>query len=154
MRAVIKTGKNANTCTTNFQNSARRRVRLKSALHFTWVGLKWIKRVWLKTGGHRLPELPWVSQLLQHGANLKYEKYIICYSLAERSVLGETVLDRGLGTQTVGTVSTNTDRPRPVNNILFLSYWDLKVSGKFSFTLQPMCVEVGCVGVDKTRDRL
>ena len=29
-----------------------------------------------------------------------------------------------------------------------------KVSGKFSFTLQPMCVEVGRVRVDEARDRL
>ena len=54
---------------------------------------------------------------------------------------------RGLkygGTQTKGTVSPNTDRPRPVNNIfIFFSYCDLKVKRKFSFTLQPMCVEVG-----------
>ena len=38
---------------------------------------------------------------------------------------------RGLkygGTQTKGTVSPNTDRPRPVNNIfIFFSYCDLKV---------------------------
>ena len=31
---------------------------------------------------------------------------------------------------------------------------DLKVSGKFSCTLQPMCVEVGRVRVDEARDRL
>ena len=45
----------------------------------------------------------------------------ICYSPAGRSVLGETVPEvvstaEG-GTQTEGTVSPNTDRPRPVNNI-------------------------------------
>ena len=34
------------------------------------------------------------------------------------------------------------------------SNWDSKVSGKFSFTLQSMCVEVGCVRVDQARDRL
>ena len=38
--------------------------------------------------------------------------------------------------------------------VLFFSYRDLKVSGKFSFTLQPMCVEVGRVRVDEARDRL
>ena len=32
---------------------------------------------------------------------------------------------------------------------LFFSNWDLKVSGKFSFTLQPMCVKVGRVHVDE-----
>ena len=37
---------------------------------------------------------------------------------------------------------------------LFFSYWDLKVSGKFSFHLQPMCVEVGCICVDEARDWL
>ena len=31
---------------------------------------------------------------------------------------------------------------------LFFSYWDLKVSGKFYFSLQPMCVEEGRVRVD------
>ena len=31
---------------------------------------------------------------------------------------------------------------------LFFSYWDLKVSGKFYFSLQPMCVEEGHVRVD------
>ena len=45
----------------------------------------------------------------------------ICYSPAGRSVLRETVPEvvstaEG-GTQTEGTVSPNTDRPRPVNNI-------------------------------------
>ena len=35
-------------------------------------------------------------------------------------------------TQTEGTVSPNTDRPRPVNNIFIFSHWDLKVSGKFT----------------------
>ena len=55
-------------------------------------------------------------------------------------------------TQTEGTVSPNTDRPGPVNNIFF-SYLDL-VSENFYFTLQPMCVEVGCVHVDEGRDRL
>ena len=44
-------------------------------------------------------------------------------------------IDRGPSTQTEGTVSPNTDRPRPVNNIFIFSYWDLKVSGKFYFSL-------------------
>ena len=46
------------------------------------------------------------------------------------------------------------DRPRPVNNIFIFSYWDLKVSGKFSFDLQPMCVEVGRIRVNEVRDQL
>ena len=58
------------------------------------------------------------------------------------------------GTQTKGTVSPNTDRPRPVNNFLFFSYLDLKVLRKFSFIFQPMCVEVGRIFVDEARDRL
>ena len=46
----------------------------------------------------------------------------ICYSPAERSVLGETVPEVLItGTQTEGTVSPNTDRPRPVNNIFIFS---------------------------------
>ena len=40
-------------------------------------------------------------------------------------------------------------RPRPYSD-----HRDLKVSGKFSFTLQPMCVKVGQVRVDEARDRL
>ena len=52
------------------------------------------------------------------------------------------------------TVSPNsTDRPTPVNNIFIFSYWDLKISGNFYFTLQPMCVEVGRVRLDEARDR-
>ena len=76
----------------------------------------------------------------------------ICYSPAGKSLLGETVPEV-LSTQTEGTLSPNTDRPRPVNNIFIFSYWDLKVSEKCSFTLQPMCVEVGRVRVDEARDR-
>ena len=76
----------------------------------------------------------------------------ICYSPAGKSLLGETVPEV-LSTQTEGTLSPNTDRPRPVNNIFNFSYWDLKVSEKCSFTLQPMCVEVGRVRVDEARDR-
>ena len=49
------------------------------------------------------------------------KKIHICYSLAGRSVLRETlpeVLSMALGgTQTEGTVSPNMNRPRPVNNI-------------------------------------
>ena len=46
------------------------------------------------------------------------------------------------------------DQPRPVNNIFIFSYRDFKVSGKFSFYLQPMCVEVGRIRVDEARDWL
>ena len=37
---------------------------------------------------------------------------------------------------------------------LFFSYWDLNVLRKFSFTSQPICVEVGRVRVVEGRDRL
>ena len=37
---------------------------------------------------------------------------------------------------------------------LFFSYWHLKVSGKFYFSLQPINVEVERVRVDEARDRL
>ena len=81
----------------------------------------------------------------------------ICYSPAGtwRSVLGETVPKAyGLclrppasdGTQTEGTVSPNMDWPRPVNNIFIFFLL------RFSFTLQPVGVEVGCVRVDEARD--
>ena len=67
---------------------------------------------------------------------------MICYLRAGRPVLGETVPEvlstASGGTQTEGTVIT----------FLFFSYWDLKVSGKFYFSLQPMCVEEGRVRVD------
>ena len=46
---------------------------------------------------------------------------MICYLRAGRPVLGETVPEvlstASGGTQTEGTVSANTDRPGPVNNI-------------------------------------
>ena len=48
------------------------------------------------------------------------------FSPAGRSLLGETVPEV----------------------FLFFSYWDLKVSRKFYFSLQPMCVEEGRVRVD------
>ena len=37
---------------------------------------------------------------------------------------------------------------------LFFSYWHLKVSGRFYFSLQPIYVEVERVRVDEARDRL
>ena len=46
-----------------------------------------------------------------------------------------------------------TDLGRWITFLCF-SNWDLKVSGKSSFTLQPMCVEEGCVRVDEASDRL
>ena len=52
------------------------------------------------------------------------------------------------GTQTKGTVSPNTDRPKQVNNIYIFLLLRFKVSGKFYFSLQPMCVEEGRVRVD------
>ena len=69
----------------------------------------------------------------------------ICYSPAGRSVLGEALPE---------VLSTARDR-RPIRTdlgrwITFLIF----VSGKVSFTLQPICVEVGRVHVDEGRDRL
>ena len=58
---------------------------------------------------------------LKHLQNILQCNIYICYSPAGRSVLGETVpkvLSTVRGrTQTEGTVSPNTDRPRLVNNI-------------------------------------
>ena len=67
--------------------------------------------------------------------------------------MGETVPE-GLSTQTEGTVSPNTDRPTPVNNIFIFFLLRFKASGTFSFTLHPLCVKVGRVRVDEARDRL
>ena len=50
--------------------------------------------------------------------------FYICYSPAGRSVLGETV-PKVLSNERYsdgGTVSPNTDRPRPVNNTFIFSY--------------------------------
>ena len=52
------------------------------------------------------------------------------------------------GTQTEGTVSPNTDRPRPVNNIFIFFLLRFKSFRKIYFSLQPMCVEEGRVRVD------
>ena len=57
------------------------------------------------------------------------------------------------GTQTEGTVSPSTDRPRPVNKIFIFFCLDL-VSEKSYFSLQHMCVEIGRVRVDEARHRL
>ena len=68
----------------------------------------------------------------------------ICYSPAGRSVLGETVpevLNAQTGTQTEGTVSPNTDRPRPVNNILIFSQLRFKSFRKF-FLHSPTYVQL------------
>ena len=73
--------------------------------------------------------------------NVIYQRYI-CYSSAGRSVLGETVPE-----------ALRTDLGRWIT-FLFFSYWVFKVAGKFCFSLQPMCVEVGPVRVDEARDRL
>ena len=56
----------------------------------------------------------------------------ICYSPAGRSVLGETV-------ETEGTVSPNTDRPRPVNNI-FIFFLLRSKSFRKIFLHSPTCV--------------
>ena len=57
------------------------------------------------------------------------------------------------GTQTEGTVSPNTDRPRPVNNIFIFLHLRCKSFRKIFLTFQPMCIEVGHVHVDEARDR-
>ena len=53
-----------------------------------------------------------------------------------------------LSTQTEGTVSPNTDRPRPVNNIFIFFLLRFKSFKKLYFSLQPMSVEEGRVRVD------
>ena len=67
----------------------------------------------------------------------------ICYSPAGRSVLGETVPEvlstaKG-GTQTEDTVSPNTDRPRPVNNIFI--FFLLRFKSFRKILLQPPTYE-------------
>ena len=79
----------------------------------------------------------------------------ICYLLAGRSVLGETVTERSwvpVLRPRAQFQLIRTDLGRWIT-FLFFSYWDLKVSRKFSFTLEPMCVEVGRVRVDEVSDR-
>ena len=88
----------------------------------------------------------------------------ICYSPAGRSG-GETVPEvlntaRGRWPRAVLRPRTQflpirTDLGRWITFLFcFFFFWDFKVSGKFSSTLQPMCVEVRCVRVDERRDRL
>ena len=43
---------------------------------------------------------------------------------------------------------------KPRITFLFFSYWDLKVSGNFYFSFQPMCVKLGRVRLDEACDRL
>ena len=69
----------------------------------------------------------------------------ICYSPAGRSVLGETVPEV-LSTRTEGTVSPNTNRPRPVNHIFI--FFVLRFKSLRNFSLQTMCVEEGCIRVE------
>ena len=51
------------------------------------------------------------------------------------------VLSTAFGRKTEGTFSPNMDRPGQVNNIFIFFLLRLKVSEKFYFSLQPMCVE-------------
>ena len=64
----------------------------------------------------------------------KIDEIYICYSPAGRSVLGETVPEElstaSGGTQTEGTVSPITDRPRAVNNIFIFFQLRFKSSRK------------------------
>ena len=69
---------------------------------------------------------------------------MICYLRAGRPVLGETVPEvlstASGGTQTEGTVSANTDRPRPVNNISIFSQLRFKNFGKiFVYSATYVC---------------
>ena len=90
--------------------------------------------------------------LTRTGKSLEIRDYLkkiyIRYSPAGRSVLRETVPE--------GTVSLNTDRPRPVNNILFFSYRDLKVSGNFTSAPNLCVLKKGAFALMllKARDRL
>ena len=74
-----------------------------------------------------------------HGENRLNHIINICYSPAGRSVLGETipeVLGTALGgTQTEGTVSPNTERPRPVNNMFI--FFLLRFKSFRKILLQP-----------------
>ena len=75
----------------------------------------------------------------------------ICYSPARRSVLGETVpevLSTARGRRPRAQfLPIRTDLGRGIT-FLFFSYRDLKVSGKFYFSLQPKCVDERRVRVD------
>ena len=100
--------------------------------------------------------IPSQLQFLKDGINLR-QRIHICYSPAGRSVLGETVSEvlstaRGRRPREVlrpraQFLTIRTDLGRWIT-FLFFSYWDLKVSGKFYFSLQTMCVEEGRVPVD------
>ena len=94
-----------------------------------------------------------ISKRWLQNRRITLQRYICC-SLAGRSVLGETVLE--VLSTALGCGPRAVLRPRaqflPIRTnlggwtiFLFFSYRDLKVSGKFSFTLQRMCVEVGRV---------
>ena len=74
---------------------------------------------------------------------------MLCYSLSERSVLGET-MPSGY-TQDLG---HNTDRPKPVNNI-FIFFFLLKFEIFREILLQPPpYVYCGRIRVDEARDWL
>ena len=81
----------------------------------------------------------------------------ICHSPAARSVLGETVPE--VSSTARGRRPRAVLRPRaqflPIRinlgrwiTFLFFSYWDLKVSGKFYYSLEPMFVVEGGVRGD------
>ena len=81
----------------------------------------------------------------------------LCYSSAGRAVLGETVPEvlstvRAVLRPRAQFLPIRTDLGRWIT--FFFSNSDLKVSEKFSFTLQRKCVEVGRVRVNEARDRL
>ena len=79
---------------------------------------------------------------------------ISCYSPAGRSVLGELELCPRSWLRP-GAVLRPRAQILPIRTVLgrwitfiFFSYWDLKISGKFCCSLQPMCVEEERVRVE------
>ena len=92
-----------------------------------------------------------------HSRTKKLTCIHISYLPAGRSVLGETVpevLSTALGrTQTEGTVSPNTDRPRPMNNIFI--FFLLRFSSVRKIFLQsPTYACLSRRRVDEAHDRL
>ena len=79
----------------------------------------------------------------------------ICYSPAFAEVLSTTLgqRPRGVLRPRAQFLPIRIDQGRWIT-FLFFSYWHLKVSRKFYFSLQPMYVEVERVRVDEACDRL
>ena len=114
--------------------------------------------MWKPSFTHLIGWNSFVYENVWHSFLVSISQYVylinICYSLAGRSVLGETVPEV-LSTQTKGTVSPNTDRPRPVNNILIFFLQTFKSFRKI--LLQPptyVCWRRVCSRWCYARDRL